>query len=151
MRTKIVVLTVSCGIVAGLVGATYALFHGYFDSGLFEIKETQWSPSGQVAMVAKRSDHQALNSDVYFVLVADHVFDTTELRHSYHSGRPDFAAANDCLRVSWSGPHNLVVTCRDTVVTAREIEHQRWKAGNIAIDYVNIPAVPAGSPISDKR
>jgi hypothetical protein len=38
----------------------YALFHGYFDHGQFEIKQSQWSSTGQVAMLAERSDHEAL-------------------------------------------------------------------------------------------
>jgi hypothetical protein len=38
----------------------YRLFHGYFDHGLFEVKQAQWSPSKRVAIVAERSDHDAL-------------------------------------------------------------------------------------------
>lgn len=45
----------------GLLLATgvYAMFHGYFDHGLFEVKQVIWSPSDpqRVAVVAERSDH----------------------------------------------------------------------------------------------
>jgi hypothetical protein len=36
-----------------------ALFHGYFDHGQFEIKQFQWSPTNQVAMLAERFENQA--------------------------------------------------------------------------------------------
>ena len=55
-----------CALCVALVAATFALFNGYFDHGLFEIKQTEWSSSGNVTILAKRSDHQALSSDVYF-------------------------------------------------------------------------------------
>ena len=136
--TKIAGLTVVC-IVAGIAGATYALFRGYFDRGLFEIKETQWSSSGQVAMVAKRSDHEALNSDDYYVLIGDHVFNASELRRAYYSDRPVFSGADDCLRVSWKGPQTLLITCYGTEMKPGRINHLRQRAGTLAIEYANIP------------
>jgi hypothetical protein len=41
-----------------------------------------------------------MNSDIYFVLVGDHVFSASEMRRAYYSGDVVFAAANDCLSVS---------------------------------------------------
>lgn len=56
-KISLVVLT----IVAILAMASlYGLFHGYFDHGQFEIKQFQWSSAKQVAMLAERSDRQAL-------------------------------------------------------------------------------------------
>jgi hypothetical protein len=52
----------------------YALFHGYFDHGQFEIKQFQWSSTGQVAMLAERSDHEALGGLEYYVLIGNHLF-----------------------------------------------------------------------------
>jgi len=67
------------GIVVGLVlilgfGLLYGLFHGYFDRGQFEVNQVQWSSAKQVAIVAERSDQQALSGYTYFVLIGDHVF-----------------------------------------------------------------------------
>jgi hypothetical protein len=58
-------------LAVGLLMATGVYAHGYFDHGLFQIKQAEWSPSPpqRVAVVAERSDHQAMSSDVYFVLV----------------------------------------------------------------------------------
>jgi hypothetical protein len=86
--TKIdVVVGTMLGVVL-LMGALlatgwYALFHGYFDPGLFEIKQVEWSSSTprRVAVVAKRSDHQAMSSDIYFVIIADHVFSPGRVAH----------------------------------------------------------------------
>ena len=102
-KTRDVVLSVSLLMAA----CVYVLFHGYFDHGLFEIKQLEWSPSAprRVAVVAERFDHQAMNSDTYFVLIADHVFSAAELRRAYHSDGVVFAAASDCLTVSWTDPH----------------------------------------------
>src|ERR1700756_787416 len=65
----------------------YALFHGYFDHGLFEIKQVEWSSSTprRVAVVAERSDHEALGGLEFFVLINDHVPSPTELRFANHS------------------------------------------------------------------
>src|SRR5438034_11133636 len=91
----------------------YALFRGYFDHGLFEIKQVEWSPSPprRVAVVAERSDHEAMNSDQYFVLIRDHIPSATELRHTYYSHDVIFRAGGDCLSVHWTDPSTLTITC----------------------------------------
>jgi hypothetical protein len=121
----------------------YALFHGYFDHGLFEIKQVEWSPSfpRRVAVVAERSDHEAMSSDQYFVLIADHVPSATELRFTYYSKDVIFRAAGDCLGVRWTDPHSLTITCAmrypDPLYMAG-IAVQKYRAGDVAIRYVNI-------------
>ena len=84
------------GVVAVLAMALlYALFHGYFDHGQFEIKRFQWSSTNQVAMVAKRSDREALGGLDYFVLIGNHLFTPVELRHAYYSNAVVFSALSD--------------------------------------------------------
>jgi hypothetical protein len=68
---------------AGLAVGWYALFHGYFDHGHFEIKQVQWCSTNQVAMLAERWDDEALGGLDYYVLVGSHLFTATELRHAY--------------------------------------------------------------------
>jgi hypothetical protein len=123
-----------------LVTAVYGLFHGYFDPGLFEIKQVEWSPSAprRAAVVAERSDHEAMTSDVYFVLVGDHVFSASEMRRAYHSDDVVFAAANDCLSVSWRDSHHLVLNCRNSTIDSAQINVRKTRAGVVAIAYVNI-------------
>ena len=124
------------------MAATFALFRGYFDHGLFEVKQTDWSSSGKVAILAERSDHQALSSSVYFVLIGDHVFSPTELRTAYYRDHGIFAAATDCLSVRWTDPHNLTVSCRGESLDASRIENvQQHQDGDVKITYVNIPAI----------
>jgi hypothetical protein len=102
MRTSAkVIIVVGCVVAASLVAATYGLFHGYFDPGQFEVKQQQWSSSKQVAMLAERSDHEALGGLTYFVLIGDHLLSPDELRHAYYSDAVVFAAASTCLSLHW--------------------------------------------------
>jgi hypothetical protein len=75
--TKISVVAVGA-IAIVVTAALYALFHGYFDHGQFEIKRFQWSATNQVAMVAERSDHEALGGLEYYVLIGNHLFTPDE-------------------------------------------------------------------------
>ena len=125
----------------GLATVVTLLFRGYFDPGLFEIKSTQWSASRQVAMVAERSDHQALNGNVYFVLVEDHVFSPTELRRAYHSADRIFAAGEDCLTTTWEDVNKLVIKCTDSSIGVPDIDVQQHRHGGVDISYVNIPII----------
>lgn len=129
-----------CTLCLALVGIVWALFRGYFDHGQFEVEHVDWwslTPE-RVAFVAKRSDRQAMSSDVYFVLVANHVFSPTELRRAYYRDEVIFAAANDCLSVHWSTPNKLEVICDDGVIDPSHVEVCKRKAGDVSVRYVNI-------------
>src|SRR5579872_4953427 len=106
---KVIKIIVAAAAILSVLG--YLLFHGYFDRGKFEIKQVQWSSSKQVAMLAERSDNQALGGLTYFVLIGNHVFSADELRHAYHSDAPVFAATSTCLNLRWESPSSLVVVC----------------------------------------
>ena len=135
-----------------LATAVYMLFHCYFDHGLFEIKQVEWSPSPprRVAVVAERSDHEAMNSDQYFVLIRDHIPSATELRHTYYSHDVIFRAGGDCLSVHWTDPSTLTITCTmsspDPLYNGG-IAVQKHKAGDVAIKYVNIADI---ADVADK-
>jgi hypothetical protein len=131
--------TVLVGIPALLVVLGYGLFHGWFDQGKFEIREAVWA-TGRVAMVAERSDHQAMNSNQYFVLIDDHVLSPRELRHALYSGRVIFDAGNECVTVRWRDPHSLTVGCRGGAIPANEINSQKHRANDVSIAYENIAA-----------
>lgn len=145
-KSKSVIVGLVCGLSLVLIATafTFALFHGYFDHGQFEIKETNWSPSARVAMVAERSDHDALGGLDYFVLIGDHVFSPTELRFAYHSNDVAFAAADNCLSVRWIDSHTLEVMCRDRSLDSGHINIRKRQAGNVEITYVNIQDGTAG-------
>jgi hypothetical protein len=117
----------------------YGLFHGYFDRGEFEIKRFQWSSANQVAMVAERSDQNALGGLDYFVLTGNHLFTPTELRHAYHSNAVVFSAlTDDCLTLRWDGQNRLTIRCNGSTVDKDHINAQRQQMGSVAISYENI-------------
>lgn len=118
----------------------YGLFHGYFDHGRFEVRQIQLSSAKQVAMIAERSDQQALSSDTYFVLIGDHVFSPSELRRGYHSGSVVFAAADSCLNLHWQGPTTLVIACDGKSLTREHIDVEENQSRGIRVLYDNIPS-----------
>jgi hypothetical protein len=134
-----VALFVVSALGVGLTLMVYALFHGYFDRGLFEVKEKQWSPSNKIAMIAERSDHEAMSSYTYFVVIGDHSFSPSELRHAYYSDAVIFAAAKSCLTLHWESPSKLVVGCNDSSLVPDDIDVQKRQSGEIFISYANIP------------
>jgi hypothetical protein len=134
------VLSVVVGVLLiSLVIVIYGLFHGYFDTGQFEIKEVQWSSPNQVAVLAERSDHDALGSLDYFVLTGDHLLSPAELRHAYYGNAVVFAAETDCLKLHWDGPNRLVIRCAGSALARDHINAQRRQSGHITISYENIP------------
>lgn len=134
-----ILVAVACVAAISVALAIYGLFRGYFDPGQFEIKQVQWSSSKKVAMLAERSDHQALGGLSYFVLIGNHLFSTAELRHAYHSNARIFAAASNCIDLHWEGSSRLVITCKGSTVEPDFIDVQKQQSGNIAISYENIP------------
>lgn len=136
--SKIGASVVGLALVLGF-GLAYALFHGYFDHGQFEIKQVQWSSAKQVAVVAERSDHEALSSNTYFVLIGDHVPSSSELRHRYHSSARVFAAADNCLDLRWQSPSALLISCNGHSLARWHIDVERHQVGGVAILYDNIP------------
>lgn len=137
--TKIVAFAV-CAVVVGLIITVYALFHGYFDRGRFEVKQAEWSPSRQVAVVVKRSDQEAMSSYIYFVLIGEHLFSQSELKYAYHSDAVIFAAARSGLTLHWERSNKLVVECNDSSIRPDHIDVQKWHSRGVAISYTNIPA-----------
>lgn len=125
-------------LVVGLAITFYLLFRGYFDTGKFEIKQVQWSTSKQVAVVAERSDRQALGGLTYFVLIGSHLFTPVELRHAYHSNAVVFATANNCLTLRWKSLNRLVVSCSGAYLDQEyiDVEKRQWRS--VAVSYVNI-------------
>jgi len=140
MRTSAKIrVAVACVAAVSLALAIYGLFHGYFDPGRFEIKQVQWSSSEQVAMLAERSDHEALGGLTYFVLIGNHLFSPSELRHAYHSNGRIFAAGSNCINLRWEGPSKLVIACDGPAVDPDFIDVQKRQSGSVAITYENIP------------
>jgi hypothetical protein len=137
-------VALSAIVATALVALVFGLFHGYFDHGRFEVKEAVWSQSGRVAVVAERSDHEAMSSDVYFVLIGDHVFSPPELRIAYYSSNVLFAAANPCITAQWNNPNSLTVACLRGFVDSSRIEVQRRLASGVAVTYLNIAEANSG-------
>jgi hypothetical protein len=136
-------LKISLGAVWGpvvimAVGYLYALFHGYFDHGQFEIKQFQWSSAGRVAMLAERSDNEALGGLEYYVLVGDHLYTPAELRHALYSDAVIFNAGTDCLTLRWDGPNRLIIGCNGPYLEQEHINVEKKQSEDVSISYVNI-------------
>ena len=98
----------------------------------------QWSSPKQVAVIAERSDPQALGGLTYFVLVGNHLFTPGELKHAYHSSAVVFAATSACLSLHWNSPNRLVVTCNGSYLDQEYIDVEKQQSGEVTISYVNI-------------
>jgi hypothetical protein len=136
-KTKILlgaggVLTCTCAVLI------YLLFHGYFDRGFFEVKQAVWFSPNLVAMDALRWDNEALGGYQRFVLIGDHVYTPTELRHALYSDAPVFDAAADCLNLRWESQTSLIIECKGRVIDSDHINRQTFQHGAIVISYKNI-------------
>src|ERR1044071_8308536 len=138
LKNKGILVWVAFTVTLVSTGLIFALFHGYFDHGHFEIKQVQRSSTNHVAMLAERWDREALGGLEYYVLIGSHEFTPTELRFAYYSDDVVFSAGDDCLSLRWINSHNLEVTCRDRSLDSGHINRRKPKAGDIAITYVNI-------------
>ena len=114
-------------------------FRGNLDRGNFEVLRTVRNSENRIAIVAKRSDHEAMSGDQYFVFVADHVYSPKELRLALHRSPMIFDADRDGLNVYWSGPHNLVIECDSCGITKDNVDEQQFSSGDISVRYVNFP------------
>ena len=137
--SRIAAITV-CAVIMTVSIAAYALFQGYFDRGLYEVKEVQRFSPTQVAVVARTSNHRALDGDIYFVLIGDHVFSPKELRKAYYKRGAVFATNRDCLTVKWQGSRRLVIDCIGSAITPDQIDVQHHQSGQIAVSYINVSA-----------
>jgi hypothetical protein len=137
-KTVGIALVMACAAVIALSTIVYGLFHGYFDQGDFRVLSVQRSSLGQLAMVAKRSDHEALNGDEIFVLLGDHIFSPVELKHALHGPSVIFSTDRDCLTLKWQDPHNLVISCLGDAIVAGEINRQQHHRDNVVFSYTNI-------------
>jgi hypothetical protein len=114
-------------------------FRGNLDRGNFEVLRTVKNSENSIAIVAKRSDHEALSGDWYFVFVADHVYSPKELRLAVHRTHMIFRADRDGLDVRWAGPQELVIECKDCGITKGDIDEQQFSSGNVSVRYLNFP------------
>jgi hypothetical protein len=133
--TVLIVLILAATVV-------FLLFTGHFDGGKFEVIDTSWASPKLVAMVARRSDNDALGGLEYFVLIGDHPFSARELRYAYYHHGLIFRAGSDCLTTSWKDARNLVVSCHDGSIEAGAIAVEQLKKADVAVSYVNIPLIP---------
>ena len=126
-------------LLLALVGSVYLLFHGYFDRGNFETLSATWSNARLVAVVAKRSDHEAMSSDQYFVVIADRLLSPRELRHAYYYGNGvAFRSWAGCLSAVWASSKHLHVASCGLEIPADYIADQREQVGGVTISYENI-------------
>ena len=102
------------------------------------ILSSERSPSGQLAMIAKRSDHEALNGDEVFVLLGGHTFSPVELKHALHSSAVVFSSDRDCLSPRWRNAHDLVISCKGETIVKAGINRQMREQDGVALTYTNI-------------
>ena len=125
--------------IAVLIVAVFLLLHGYFDRARFEVLRTTRYPSNQIALIAKRSDKQAMNNDQVFVVIADHVSTPDELRHAYYYDGVVFRAGSDCLTARWISQTQLLIGCAAADIDSGSIAVEKKQASSISVSYANIP------------
>lgn len=130
-----------CASVIPIGWVVYALFHGSFDNGTFEVEQSRWSPSKQLAVVGRRSDHEALGGDQYFVAIGDHPFSSADLKHAYYYDGLVFRAGSACLTIRWMNEHELAVRCADRSIQMDQIAVRRNQVGDVTILYEDIPTI----------
>jgi len=114
-------------------------YRGAGSSENLEIVQTEVSSARKIATLVRRSDHQALNGDTYFVFVSDREFSVLELRKKLYAFDPVFRAGRDGLSISWASPQELIIKCLDCGITRDLMEKQRFSQGNVAIRYAGFP------------
>jgi hypothetical protein len=114
-------------------------FRGNLDRGNFEVLRTVKNSDNKIAIVARRTDSEAMSSDLYFVFVGDHVYSPKELRLAVHRTHMIFRADRDGLDVRWAGPQQLIIECKNCEITKDDIDEQRFRSGNISVQYLNFP------------
>ena len=139
-RAQFIIMALAMFLVVFALGA-YGLFHGQFDHGKFEVEQMYSFSSKQVAVVARRSDHQALSGDQYFVVIGDHTFSSADLKRAYYYDGVVFRAGSPCLSVRWASAHELVVSCSDHSISADQIAAQRTQIGGVTVSYEGIPSM----------
>ena len=139
MRRRYVVASGIVLLCLAVVLFFFLDFRGNLDPGRFEVLRAVRNSENIIAIVAKRSDDQAMSGDQYFVLVADHVYSATELRAALHRSHMIFNADRDGLKVYWSGPRDLVIECDSCGITKEGVNEQQFTTGNIRIQYLNFP------------
>ncbi len=115
----------------------YLLFHGYFDDGVFEIRQSEcrlqikWQCWRTVrSPCAKRS---RLLRAYRKSFVHSHRASTC-----LHSDAVIFDSDSDVLTIHWDGPNRLIIRCNGPTIEKDFISAQRQRFGNIAISYENI-------------
>jgi hypothetical protein len=98
MRIRYVVASGIVLLCLAVVLFFFLDFRGNLDPGRFEVLRTARNSENIIAIVAKRSDDQAMSGDQYFVFVADHVYSPTELRAALHPSHMIFNADRDGLK-----------------------------------------------------
>jgi hypothetical protein len=127
-------------LVCVAVGLFFFLdFRGNLDRGNFEVLRTVKNSENSIAIVAKRSDHEAMSGDQYFVFVADHIYSPKELRLALHRSHMIFNADRDGLNVYWSSPHDLVINCDSCGINKDDVNEQQFSSGNVSVRYLNFP------------
>jgi hypothetical protein len=128
---------VSLPLILG-TGIVFGLLHGYFDHGRFEIKQAQWSASKQVAILAERTDGDALGGLTYFVISSDHLLTQRELRRKYYSDDVIFAATSTCIHLNWEDSTKLLIECQGTYLNPEYIDIEKKQIAGMTIAYKNI-------------
>ena len=72
------------------------------------------------------------------MVIGNHLFSPTELRHALYSDSVVFSAASNCLSLRWDGQDRLIIRCDGSTVDMDHINRQKQQIGDIKISYENI-------------
>ena len=98
------------------------------------------------AMLVRRRSHEALTSDVYYVLVVDEGYNLSDLAKTAHSDDPVLVATSaETVRIRWVDDIHIELICDQCGITKIDVMEKKEKLKSIEIAYKGFPQGTADS------
>lgn len=98
-------------------------------------------PTGGIssALLVRRRAHDALSSDVYYVLIVDKDYRASTLAATVHSEPVLVATKAQGVLLEWLGPNDLAITCSKCGLNKIDVIERRTNWKSIRITYTGFP------------
>jgi hypothetical protein len=110
------------------------------DSADYTIVRNVTSPDSALsALLVQRRGHDALSSDVYYVLLLDSHDVTPNLPRAIHDKPILVATHAQGLVLEWSGPRKIDLICDGCGITKIDVIERNEKRDSVDVGYVGFP------------